>query len=171
MEELIDTSANVVDQFNAKKVEVLLEFNKVDSALIHESSEYEAKSDPDWIRMTDELEKADHPMKDFFMDRQQRKLKMGLIKHHLISHIRVFGNLIIITLPGDVLSGFSKLIKESFPEHEVIILGYSNSYCNYMVPKEEYGLYFETYNSRLARNEADKFIYKVIDKVKNLLDK
>ena len=51
-----------------------------------------------------------------------------------------------------------------------MIICYSNTYCNYLVPREEYGKYFETYNSRLARGEADRFIEEVIRQAKELIE-
>lgn len=170
IEELEDTSSKIIEQFNAKKVQISLNASPIQFDSVEQFSIYDAKNDADWIQMTNDLESSTHMMTEFFKDRQKRKLNMGIIKLHLISQIRIMGNVIIITLPGDVLSGFGIKIKESFPNHEVIILAYSNAYCNYMVPNEEYGKFFETYNSRLSRNEADKFIDSVINKTQKLLD-
>lgn len=169
LEELEYTSSKIIEQFNSKKVQISLQGSSVLFDTVEQYSIYDAKNDADWIKMTNDLEASNHMMSEFFKDRQKRKLDMGIIKLHLISQIRILGNIILITLPGDVLSGFGIQIKESFPNHEVIILAYSNAYCNYMVPNEEYGKFFETYNSRLARNEADRFIENVIKQTKNLL--
>lgn len=76
----------------------------------------------------------------------------------LYSHIIDLGGLMFITLPGDITAVFAKRIREAFQDKIVIIMGYCENYSNYFVCEEDYGLYFETYISRLEKGNADDFI-------------
>ena len=78
-------------------------------------------------------------------------------------------SLIFISLPGDITAILGKRIREAFPNHLVIILGYCENYSNYFVCKEDYGQYFETYISRLEKGNADLFIQGVINETKKLI--
>lgn len=170
MEELEYTANSVVEQFMEKKQPCALSGQAVASRTFSVLSHYDAVTDPDWLAMTREQQKhPDAPMADFFLARQELKRSFGAYDLELIAQLRLFGNLLVVVLPGDILSGFGLQIKNAFPELEVVITGYSNTYCNYLVPQEEYGKYFETYNSRLARGEADRFINEVIAQARSLV--
>lgn len=86
----------------------------------------------------------------------------------LKSNIVMIGQVIFISLPGDITSQLGKRIKDAFQDYLVIILGYCENYSNYFVCEEEYGKYFETYISRLDKGNADLFIQNVINKTKEL---
>ena len=107
------------------------------------------------------------PMKQLFLHKCDIKESFGSFIMHLHADVIDYGSLLLITLPGDVLSSFGKMIKESFPEKIVILICYSGDYCNYLVPQEQYGDYFETFNSRLQKKEADHFIQKIIQESKS----
>lgn len=87
----------------------------------------------------------------------------------LTSHIIVMGELIFISLPGDITSPLGKMIRDAFPNHLVIIVGYCENYSNYFVCEEDYGKYFESYISRLEKGNADLFIQNVINETNRLL--
>ncbi len=109
------------------------------------------------------------PQEEFLKVRSQKKLDLGEFDLELISTIMYFDDVFIIGLPGDVVSYFGLQIKKSFPNHKVIIICYSDTYCNYLVNKEQYGKYFETFVSRCMKGEADKFVDKVIKAMNSLL--
>ena len=94
---------------------------------------------------------------------------MSPINLTLVSHFAIFGNVFVITMPGDTLSGFGLKLKQAFPAFEVIVIGYANTYCNYLVPEEEYGKYFETFNSRTPRGACDRFVERIIGTIKSFL--
>lgn len=170
MEELEYTADAVVEQLMEKKQPCTLSGQTVASHTFSMLSHYDASTDPDWLAMTQEQQnQPDSPMKSLLLARQELKRSFGAYDLELIAQLRLFGNLLVVVLPGDILSGFGLQIKNAFPELEVMIVCYSNTYCNYFVPEEEYGKYFETYNSRLARGEADKFINEVIAQARGLV--
>ena len=86
----------------------------------------------------------------------------------LYSHIINLGNIMFVSLPGDITAILGKKIRDAFHDKLIIIIGYCENYSNYFVCKEDYGLYFETYISRLEKGNADHFIENTILKAKEL---
>ena len=116
--------------------------------------------------MTNRIEAMDaSPMRDFLLKRQQLKLSMGKIELELPSQFAVIGNCIFITMPCDTCSTLGLYFKRAFSQYNVFVIGYANTYCNYLVPQEDYGKYFETYNSRTPRGVADAFVARIIQAV------
>lgn len=109
------------------------------------------------------------PLDEHLKDRALLKESWGEFDLYLESTVLVLGKLIIICLPGDVVSSFGLKIKEIFKDYHVMISCYSNAYTNYIVNIEEYGKYFETVISRCQKGEADKFIDNVITCIKELI--
>lgn len=105
----------------------------------------------------------------FLRSRCEQKIAMGEFDLELTASIIKMNDLILITLPGDIVSHFGLKIKEALGEYKVILICYSNMYSNYLVNEEQYGKYFETYNSRCNLGEADHFIENVIMKAKILV--
>ncbi len=169
-EELEFTARQVVEQFMDKKKACPLYGGPVESRTFDIVSHFEARTDEDWRQMSEEVQHIQSPMKEFLSQRLRLKESFGAYDLAMIGQLRLFGNVLLVVLPGDVLSGFGNQIKNAFPGLEVVIICYSNTYCNYLVPREEYGKYFETYNSRLARGEADRFIEEVIRQAKELIE-
>ena len=87
----------------------------------------------------------------------------------LYSHIIKLGNILFISLPGDITAALGKRIVDHFKDYKVIFLGYCENYSNYFVCKEDYSKYFETYISRLSKGNADDFIQHVINQADDLL--
>ncbi len=97
------------------------------------------------------------------------KASKGEMVLNLYSHIVKLGNVLFISLPGDITAALGKRIVDHFNDYHVIILGYCENYSNYFVCNEDYGKYFETYISRLSKGNADDFIQHVIDTADGLL--
>ena len=176
MEELMGTADALFAQIMEKKTEVPLAGDRVCAGATERPTTFDALIDPDWQEMTARID-ADlasaepSPMSAFFKTRQELKLAQSPIHLDLLSQFYVFGNVIVVTLPGDICSELGRRIKSAFPNHEVIIIGYANTYCNYLVPEEDYGKYFETFNARTRRGEPDRFIAQVIGSIESLIAK
>ena len=97
------------------------------------------------------------------------KASKGEMILNLYSHIIKFGNILFISLPGDITAALGQRIVNAFKDYHVIIIGYCENYSNYFVCNEDYGKYFETYISRLSKGNADDFIQNVIDQTRVLL--
>lgn len=169
LEELTETAHAVTDQFFAKKHACELTGGSVSDCTFSRISHFNAQTDPDLKKMMAETANTNGSMGDFFRERLLLKQSFGEYDLELIAQLRLCGNLLLIILPGDVLSKFGLKIKNAFPDYKTVIICYSNTYCNYLVPKDEYGKYFETYNTRLAKGEADAFIDEVITKANELI--
>lgn len=89
----------------------------------------------------------------------------------LTSQIVLSGDVLFISLPGDITAELGRRLEAAFPDKLVIPVCYSGHYSNYFVCKEDYGKYFETYISRLAKGNADDFIERIIEKTKSLIER
>ena len=164
--ELERTANELCAQIESKRERAALRVDTPRWGSINMKSVYDAKTDPDWIEMTNRIEAMDaSPMRDFLLKRQQLKLSMGKIELELPSQFAVIGNCIFITMPCDTCSTLGLDFKRAFSQYNVFVIGYANTYCNYLVPQEDYGKYFETYNSRTPRGVADAFVARIIQAV------
>jgi len=77
------------------------------------------------------------------------------------------GDLQIFSFPGELGSAFGKELKAISPDLG-LIAGYTNGYQEYFLPAEEYGLSFETKDSKVPLGEPEKIIRKFIESAKYL---
>lgn len=105
---------------------------------------------------------AKTPMGEMFVSRLITRASWGKYDYTLESSWVDFGELLMVFLPGDICSEFGYKIRTSYPKKRVLVVGYSNQYCNYMVPNNDYGLYFETFTSRFHYGQAEQFIDNTI---------
>lgn len=175
LDELQYVSSSIAEQLKAKAAAKALTLSNPKIAVVEVTSVFDASVDDFnnsklrelYKLMENSDEEKAHYLR-FLASRLEFKKEASPMELHLTSTIIKTDDLMLITLPGDVNSYFGRLIKESFKDKEVIVVGYANSYVSYMVEKESYGKYFETFNSRLHMGAADEFISKVISKAKAL---
>ncbi|MBS5987797.1 neutral/alkaline non-lysosomal ceramidase N-terminal domain-containing protein [Clostridium sp.] len=167
IDELKYVSNGVIDQIKEKVTSEKINLNFINSKEVEYTTHSDFSNDLTTINTL--KSNVDNPMLNMLKKRCELKLGFGSFNINLISSIINLGDVIIVSLPGDVVSTFGKQIKEAFSDYKVIIICYTNTYCNYLVNKEQYGKYFETFNSRCNEGEADIFIDKVIKGVKDLL--
>ena len=167
IEELEYVTDEIIKQLETKMIMKNISIAYNDATIVSYITHSNFSNDPTTLRLLQEDSK-DNP-NYFLQDRCKRKLELGKFDLELMSYIIKLGDLFIITLPGDVVSSFGKMIKESLEDYQVLIICYANSYCNYLVEQEQYGKYFETFNSRCNDGEADKFINNVIETAKNMI--
>lgn len=163
-ETLTNTSNEIIKQILDKSVEIPLNLSFIETGNVHYISSSDFKRDEYTIKMM----KTSDDQSSFFRKRCEDRLKMGKFEMNLESNIVHLNDLLLITLPGDVVSHFGLEIKNRLSQFHVILIGYTNTYSNYLVNKEQYGLYFETFSSRLMKGEADKFIELIINKCLSL---
>lgn len=165
--ELERTADELAEQIIERLEPVALELGLPVSGEIRMPVVYDARVDADCARALAKAEAdPEVPWSRFIIERIAFKREISPIKMTLISRYAVVGNLVVITMPCDTCSALGMKIKRAFPDHEVIVIGYANTYCNYLVPNEDYGKYFETMNARTARGQADCFVQRVIDAVR-----
>lgn len=166
IDELMRTADELAGQVMAKLAPVPLELDIPLSGEIRMPVVYDARTDIDCVRAQEDAERhSDNPWSAFVLKRLALKRQLSPMKMTLISRFAISGNLVVISMPCDTCSTLGLQIKNAFPDHEVLIVGYANTYCNYLVPNEDYGKYFETMNARTARGQADRFVRCVIDAV------
>lgn len=115
------------------------------------------------------LKNKDDPISLMLYNTLKIKKEKSPMTLKLTSHIIILGDVIIITLPGDITSSLGKMIKDAFPDYLVLTIGYCENYSNYFVCEEEYGKYFESYISRLEKGNADQYVNRIINETKRLL--
>lgn len=168
--ELMRTAEELALQIEGRLAPVPLNGGAPVSGEIRMPTVYDAWKDEDCERALKEAEfDSSKPWIAFIVERIALKRRLSPIKMTLISRYMVVGNLVVITMPCDTCSALGLEIKRAFEDREVVIIGYANAYCNYLVPQEDYGKYFETMNARTARGQADCFVRRVIDAVRTAL--
>lgn len=124
---------------------------------------YDAKQDEFWLEKVLAIEKSDNQlMKNMLTYHLDNKFNKISKQTTLLSKQLIFGDLVILTFSGEVVSEFERYIRSQI-EGPVIIICYEHDYISYMVDEAEYGEYFESYVSRLEKGVADKFVKKVVD--------
>ena len=175
IDELYRVSNDIIKQMMHNEI-LEVEINHFDSSIFQ--ADYTYHGDDDFLRnIIPSLKQTIHENKDAqsvkiassLLHNLEYKIQKSPMTLTLTSHIIHLGSLIFISLPGDITAILGKRIREAFPNHLVIILGYCENYSNYFVCKEDYGQYFETYISRLEKGNADLFIQGVINETKKLI--
>lgn len=174
-DELERVSTQIINQLTQLK-EINHQFDSLKYSTVIQSYTFDARTQEftqnaimklnDQINTGNKNEKA---MAQVLLNNLKLKEKLSPMTLELISHIIVSGNIIFVTLPGDITSLLGKRIKDAFPDYLVVNIGYCENYSNYFVCEKEYGLYFETYISRLDKGNADKFIDSIIKETKKLI--
>ncbi|MFV0393596.1 MAG: neutral/alkaline non-lysosomal ceramidase N-terminal domain-containing protein [Coprobacillaceae bacterium] len=175
VKELERVSLEIIKQLHIQEEDVLC--RSINTSTICKEYTLDTKIDTDhlWMRQTLERNIGETDNQNLISN-YQMMLRCLVIKEQnspmtlkLSSNIYFFGSLFIITLPGDVTSILGKRIEEALSDYTVIILGYCENYSNYLVCEEDYGKYFESYITRLAKGKADAFVDSVIESAKSLL--
>lgn len=167
--ELKETAKSITEQILEKQKSVLLQLDPLKVSMVSHMAHFDASADAflklEYARLAEKVkitEGQELVYSRFLLNRLQKKMEDSPFDMELYSQVYCFGNFFLVALPGDVVSTLGRRIKEAFLDREVILVCYSNTYTNYLVDSDSYGKYFETYNSRLAKNEADLFVDKVI---------
>lgn len=71
------------------------------------------------------------------------------------------GSMQLFVFPGELGSAFGIQLKQAY-DGLGIVSGYTNGYYEYFLPASEYGLSFETSNSKIPEGEPEKLIQKFI---------
>ena len=91
----------------------------------------------------------------------QEQLKLNDYNLLLQFEVLDIGNLRFYIFPGELGSKFGLSMKSS-TNKVAIIAGYANGFHYYFLPKEEYGLSFETIGNPVPSGEAEKIVAKLI---------
>ena len=81
--------------------------------------------------------------------RLRQKLEMERIAFPIVMRTYDLGDLVFVTFPGELGSVFGLRIKSMFPGKTAIVVGYANDGRGYFVPKDDFGLGYESYSTRM----------------------
>ncbi len=124
---------------------------------------FDAKKNEFWLEKSLAIEKIDNQlMKNALTYHLDNKFNKIPKKTTLLSKQLIFGDLVILTFSGEVVSEFERYIRSQI-DGPVIIICYEHDYISYMVDESAYGEYFESYVSRLEKGVADKFVKKIVN--------
>ncbi|MDQ0361996.1 neutral/alkaline non-lysosomal ceramidase N-terminal domain-containing protein [Breznakia pachnodae] len=124
-------------------------------------------------KMQEQLAEENNEDKIEFYEKKIHNLKKELDVHNYHLDIKGvvinLGNIQLFVFPGELGSKFGIEMKDSTISLG-IICGYTNGYYEYFMPKEEYGLSFETIGSKIPKGDPEKIIKKFILASKRLND-
>lgn len=97
------------------------------------------------------------------IEKCNRLLEQERFKLLLQFSVIQLGDLQIITFPGELASKFGIELKKVSRHYgkTTIIAGYTNGFHHYFMPKEEYGLSFETIGNPVPAGETEKIVEKM----------
>lgn len=78
-------------------------------------------------------------------------LKLGIsrVTFPITMRIIQMGDLVLVTFPGELGSTLGMRIKAMFPDKTCIVIGYANDAQGYFVPKDDWGLGYESFVTQL----------------------
>lgn len=120
------------------------------------NSEYFPKEDKELQSLISKCEKK-FP---FMLERMLRINSCEKIQIEVEIQLYAIGDINIVCIPGELLTGFARLLENSC-HGNIAFICCANDYWQYFVPQDEYGEYFESYNSIFPKGEADKLILEI----------
>lgn len=176
IEELDRVSEEITKQLKNKH-SIPYHLGPIRYAQINKSYTFDASNDPWTQKEIAILEKKKQEETDSklvaYYTQLLRNLKIKCenspMKLDLTSHIFLSGNVLFITLPGDITAKLGKRLEEAFPQYLVIPVCYCENYSNYFVSEEDYGKYFESYISRMPVGGPDDLIETIIQQTRQMI--
>ena len=93
----------------------------------------------------------------------KRKLEKGSVDVTLKTVIYHLGDLDVVTVPGELFSGFGLQIKAAMEAPMRIVWGYANYSAGYIVERDEYGKGYESMQTPFPQGEAELYVRQIID--------
>ncbi len=117
------------------------------------------------IKQDLETDSTKYQFEKNFLHRLEVKKEMKTIECDLLSHIYLFNKMIIVTIPGELVSKVGLALKERYKDYHVLILTYCNNYVSYLVDEEDYGKYFETYVAITKKGTVETLMDGITSKI------
>lgn len=86
------------------------------------------------------------------------KIEQRSVKISLNSVFYNFGDLEIVTIPGELFSDFGMQLKESMAARVKLVWGYSNYSVGYLVTQAEFGKGYESMSTPLLKGDAETYV-------------
>ncbi|WP_338215592.1 neutral/alkaline non-lysosomal ceramidase N-terminal domain-containing protein [Lacticaseibacillus salsurivasis] len=132
------------------------------------TSDYNPVTNPDaqalWTKITNETQAATGARRDElkgFLSTYQHIRDFGHTHFETHSTILDCGAFRIVTYPGELVHTLGARIRHADAKPTLLVT-LANDYRGYSVNQEDFGLYFETYNSVLLRGASDEFVARIV---------
>lgn len=172
IEELKRVAKEITDQILGKMTFSPLFITSFERAVCYHESVFDFNHDDESQKHVLAIQKAFDENQPYMKNRihlLEEKRRQSPFHLLLEANIVKINDLFIIALPSDVVATLGLRIKQALAPFHVLLICYSNQYSSYLVDENQYGLYFETDNSRLSKGSADFFIELVIQKCKHMI--
>lgn len=94
----------------------------------------------------------------------RKGLRVDEAKDEMVwAHVLDFGDLALVTVPGEMFSKTGIDIRTASPFPVTLIMGYTNGYVGYMVEEGVYGKYFESFTTQMPKGFPEQFAQGAID--------
>lgn len=160
-EELERVSTALADHISRISVHNRLELNEIQYQTLSHTIHHNMIK---FHEVIEDFLQSDSPLKNQgLIDKCQEQLKINSYQLDLSFEVIHLGEMQIITFPGELGSKFGRELKNVCKTLGVegIIAGYTNGFNYYFMPKEEYGLSFETIGNPVPPGEPEKIVEKM----------
>lgn len=86
------------------------------------------------------------------------KLEVERVAFPIVMRVIELGDIVFVTFPGELGSTLGMRIKGMFPGKTCIVIGYANDSQGYFVPKDDFGLGYESYVTQLPPGGIEKVL-------------
>lgn len=157
-----------------KAVDKPVTLGRLQSQQVTLTSDYNPMTNPDaqvlWTKINNETQAATGARQDElkgFLSTYQHIRNFGHTHFQTHSTILDCGDLRIVTYPGELVHTLGARIRHA-DDKPTLLVTLANDYRGYSVNQEDFGLYFESYNSVLLRGAADEFVARIVAVEKNM---
>lgn len=127
------------------------------------------KSNRLWYKINELVEKSREPAKNKligFLNTYKHIRYFGHTHFKTTAYIYDFDNFRIVTYPGELVYKLGDKIRKA-NEKTTFLITLANDYRGYSVDREDFGKYFESYNSVFLVGEADNFVNNIVEAENN----
>lgn len=115
------------------------------------------------------LQEKDGPNANTFMlENMLFRKEIKTFYHELDAYIYRLHDLYILTIPGELVSYFARIITQEFPNEHILIIAYANDYVCYLVDEQDYGKFFESKLAETPKGKADELVSMLIKEIHQL---
>ncbi len=99
------------------------------------------------------------------VQRMNERLATARMTFPIDMRVYDFGELVIVTFPGELGSSLGMRIKGMFGDRPVLMIGYANDYQGYFVPAEDFGLGYESNVTKLPAGGIERILDEFEDQL------
>lgn len=146
------TSVKKLTDLKIKKIDYICDYNPITSDLAVAL----------WQKINQAYQKD--PSQKGILDTYKHIRYYGHTHFKTSAYIYEFSDLRIVCYPGELVNALGKQIRDC-DNKKTLLITLANDYRGYSVDKNEFGKYFESYNSVFLKGMADEFISKICQSI------